>query len=188
MPKGQRRGQVQRGAAKCVKAIPSNLEGYPESFDYNDTTRTIHVGKGEFAPVPREVFEFEVSGLKVVQSWLKYRMKKGAGKKSSPLDDIHPERWTSQFTTELLELLWVLEATIAGYPEQTDLLKAVAAGPCFHASELPPVQEEMRTPSRRLDKRQAVTCFKTAQNGDLRFLADSPESPALCVEKSLKVN
>ena len=29
---------------------------------------------------------FEVSGLKVVQSWLKYRMKKGAGKKSSSLD------------------------------------------------------------------------------------------------------
>ena len=29
-------------------------------------------------------------------------MRKGAGKKSSPLDDIRPERWTSRFTTELL--------------------------------------------------------------------------------------
>ncbi|MFQ5915848.1 MAG: hypothetical protein ACE5JS_21960, partial [Nitrospinota bacterium] len=87
-----------------------------------------------------------VSGLKVVQSWLKYRMKKGAGKKSSPLDNIHPERWTGQFTTELLELLWVLEATVAGYPEQARLLEAVAAGPCFEIHELPPVPDEMRKP------------------------------------------
>ena len=74
------------------------------------------------------------------------RMKKGAGKKSSPLDNIRPERWTSQFTTELLELLWVLEATVAGYPEQAKLLEAIAAGPCFQADELPAVPNEMRQP------------------------------------------
>ena len=81
--------------------------------------------------VEREVFEFEVSGLKVVQSWLSYRMKKGAGKKSSPLDYIRPERWTSQFTTELLELLRVLEATVEGFPEQARLLEAVINGDCL---------------------------------------------------------
>jgi hypothetical protein len=32
-----------------------------------------------------------MSGLKVVQLWLGYRMKKRARKKSSPLDDIRPE-------------------------------------------------------------------------------------------------
>jgi hypothetical protein len=104
----------------------------------------LKVGGGAFAPVAREVFEFEVSGLKVVQSWLRYRMKKGAGKKSSPLDDIRPERWPSQFTTELLELLWVLEATVAGYPEQSKLLDAVVAGKCFNAGEMPPVPGEAR--------------------------------------------
>ena len=73
-------------------------------------------------------------------------MKKGAGKKSSPLPVIRPERWTSQFTTELLELLWVLEATVAGYPAQANLLEAVVAGPCFQSDELPEVPEEMRKP------------------------------------------
>ncbi|MBN1844730.1 MAG: transposase [Sedimentisphaerales bacterium] len=146
VPKGKKRGQVPRGAAKCVKAVPGKSSGYPESFQYNDTTRTLHVGEGEFAPVAREVFEFEVSGLKVVQSWLKYRMKRGAGKKSSPLDDIRPERWTGQFTTELLELLWVLEATIEGYPAQEKLLEAVICGPSFQANELPAVPDEMRKP------------------------------------------
>jgi hypothetical protein len=146
VPKGKQRGHVPRGEAKCVKTVPGDPDGYPESFDYNDTTRALHVGEGEFRPVGREVFEFEVSGLKVVQSWLKYRMKKGAGKKSSPLDKIRPERWTSQFTTELLELLWVLEATVEGYPEQAKLFGAVIAGPCFKASEFPPVPAEGRKP------------------------------------------
>ena len=75
-------------------------------------------------------------------------MKEGAGKQSSPLDDIHPERWTSQFTTELLELLWVLEATVAGYPEQAALLDAVIEGECFRADELPQVPEWTRKPSK----------------------------------------
>ena len=146
VPKGKKRGQVPHGAAKCVKAVPGGAGGYPESFEYNDAARTLSVGVGEFAPISREVFEFEVSGLKVVHSWLKYRMKKGGGKKSSPLDDIRPERWTGQFTTELLELLWVLEATVAVYPEQAKYLEEVASGPCFQADEFPPVPAEMRKP------------------------------------------
>jgi predicted helicase len=137
---------IPHGAAKCTKGVPGHVDGYPESFEYNDATRTLHVGEGEFAPVAPQVFAFEVSGLKVVQSWLKYRMRKGAGKKSSPLDDIRPERWTSRFTTELLELLWVLEATVEGYPEQGPLLEAVLAGDCFRADELPPVPEDLRKP------------------------------------------
>ena len=110
------------------RPVPSDADGYPEAFDYNDVTETLCVGEGEFAPVAPEVYEFEVSGLKVVQSWLKYRMKKGAGRKSSLLDHIRPARWTSQFTTELLELLWVLEATVAGYPEQERLPRGCCSG------------------------------------------------------------
>lgn len=146
VPKGKRPGQVPHGKAKCIHAVPGNPEGYPEDFHYHESTLTLQVGEGRFGPVASEVFEFEVSGLKVVQSWLKYRMKHGAGKKSSPLDDIRPERWTSQFTTELLELLWVLEATLEGYPEQARLLDAVISGPCFCADEFPPIPEEMRKP------------------------------------------
>jgi hypothetical protein len=146
VPKGGQRGHVPRGAAKCVKAVPGDPAGYPESFEYMEATETLRVSEGEFRPVAREVFEFEVSGLKVVQSWLRYRMKKGGRKKSSPLDDIRPERWASQFTTELLELLGVLEATVECYPEQAKLLEAVVSGPCFQADELPPVPDAMRKP------------------------------------------
>ncbi len=148
LPPGKIPGRVPQGKAKCTKAVPGDRDGYPESYDYNDTTRTLRVGKGEFKPVAPEVFDFEVSGLKVVQSWLDYRMKGGAGRKSSPLDDINPETWPSQFTTELLELLWVLEKTVAGYPEQKRLLEAVVAEECFAADELPSPPERMRKPSK----------------------------------------
>ncbi len=146
VPVKQTRGRVPPSAAKCVKAVPGNADAYPETFDYNDETRTLRVGEGEFAPVAPEVYEFEVSGLKVVQSWLKYRMKNGAGRKSSPLDDVRPERWTSQFTSELLGLLWVLEATVKSYPQQERLLEAIVSGDCFRADELPRVPEVMRKP------------------------------------------
>ena len=142
VPTQQTSGRVPPGAAKCVEAIP----GHAEEFIYNDSNQTLRISGGVFAPVAPEVYEFEVSGLRVVQSYLKYRMKKGAGRKSSPLDDIRPTRWTSQFTTELLELLWVLEATVKCYPEQKELLEAVVASDCFQADELPPVPDEMRKP------------------------------------------
>lgn len=152
VPKGKKRGSVPPGSTKNTEAVPGDADGYPETFNYNDETKTLHVGAGEFKPVSKEVFEFEVSGLKVVQSWLKYRMKKGAGKKSSPLDDIRPEYWTSDFTTELLYLLWILEATLEIYPKQAALLEAVVSGECFKADELPEVPEEMRKPPKPKSK------------------------------------
>jgi hypothetical protein len=152
VPKGKHRGQVPKGAARCTQAVPGDSAAYPESCEYNDATRTLHVGAGEFAPVAPAVFEFEVSGLNVVRSWLGYRLKDPKGKRSSPLDDMNQDRWPSDFTTELLELLWVLEATVAQYPAQTELLSAVTKGPCFGADDLPVVPEEARRPPTRKEQ------------------------------------
>ena len=146
IPQGKPPAQVPPGVARCTKAVPSDDAHYPEKFTYTDATRTLHIGQGEFAPVAPEVYYFEVSGLKVVQSWLKYRMRQGAGRKSSPLDDMRPTRWTSSFTTELLELLWVLEATLAEYHGQAQLVEAVITNNLFQAAELPCVPAEMRKP------------------------------------------
>jgi hypothetical protein len=146
VPPGQTPGLVPQGSARCTKAVPGDPDRYPITYEYNDATQTLYVGEGAFAPVTPEIFDFEVSGLKVVHSWLDYRMRGGAGRKSSPLDDINPERWPSQFTTELLELLWVLEKTVAGYPDQARLLDAVIAGPCLEADDLPSPPDAMRKP------------------------------------------
>ena len=93
VPSGEPKGQVPTGAAKNTVSVPQSEEGFPTSYSYDEDTQTLYVGKGQFAPVVNEVYEFEVSGLKVVQSWLRYRMRGGAGKKSSPLDRIHLTQW-----------------------------------------------------------------------------------------------
>lgn len=138
------KGHMPRGAARCRKPVSDKADDYPDRFDYEPDDKRLTVGTGTFEPLEPEVYEFEVSGLKVVQSWLGYRMRSGKGRKSSPLDDIRPQCWTAQFTTELLELLWVLEATMAEYPKQGQLLEQVLAGPLVDAADLPDVPDAAR--------------------------------------------
>ena len=137
---------VPPGAVRCTKGVPMDEDGYPDSFSHDAAKETLQVGDGEFAPVPSAVYEFEASGLKVVQSWLRYRMKHGAGRQSSPLNDIRPTRWPPTFTDELLALLWVLEGTLALQSEQERLLAKVVAAPCLQAAAVAPVDDALRKP------------------------------------------
>ena len=113
-------------------------------------TRYSRVGEGEhageFSPVSPEVWDYSVSGMQVVKSWLDRRKGKRSGRKSSRLDDVRPDRWV--FGEELLELLWVLERTIALQPEGEALLEEVCASPLFTADELPTPTETERKPPR----------------------------------------
>jgi len=145
-PSGDESASLPQGTARCTKAIPGTLDGYPREVSFDQEQQILLVGKGEFKPVSAEVFAFDISGLKVVSSWLKYRMKDGAGRKSSPLDDIHPLEWTAEMTTELLELLWIVEATIRGYSAQGQLLESIMKGDCFDKAELPETPDELRKP------------------------------------------
>ena len=60
--------------------------------------------------------------------------------------NIRPHVWTHEFTRELLELLWVLEKTVAGYRRQAKMLEEVLAGDLFKADELPDVPDWARKP------------------------------------------
>ncbi len=137
---------VPRGEAKVRKAIPDTPEGYPEDHAYDPATRTLRVGDGEISPVSPEVWGFEVSGLRPVKSWLDYQMLKPAGRSSSPLDEIRPERWTLQMTRELLDLLRILEATVEKQPRGAELLNRILESELFEAGELPQPSGEERKP------------------------------------------
>jgi len=135
------------GSAKVTTSIPTRPAKYPEKHKYDDKKQVLRVGDGEIGNVSPEVWNFSVSGLQVVKSWLDYRMKKGAGKKSSPLDDIRPELWTEEMTRELVELLWVLEHSLASYPALDAWLDAVLASPLFTGDEIPkPTEAERKEP------------------------------------------
>ena len=137
-------GSVPQGTARCTHEVPP--DEYPTDCAYNPQTQVLYVGDGAFSPVKSEVWDYSVSGLQVVKSWLDYRKKNRKGRKSSALDEIRPERW--DFTEELLELLWVLEATIDLQPEGESLLAEVCASELFSGDELPsPTKEEGETPA-----------------------------------------
>jgi hypothetical protein len=147
VPVGQPVGQIPRGRARTIREIASSHDGYPYSYQYDQESRLLRVGDGEFGPVEPAVFEFSVSGYKVIPSWLAYRMQEGAGRASSPLDSLRPERWTATMTEELLQLIWVLEATVAAQPGLAALFERVLNGSLFSASELPsPTEADRASP------------------------------------------
>ena len=136
-------GTVPQGKARYT--VPVSPNPLPDNFGYDPDTEVLTVGDGKFAPVAREIWDYSVSGFQVVKSWLGRRKMKRSGRKSSPLDEIRPERW--EFAEELLELLWVIESTLNLQPEGEALLEKVCASDIFHQDELPrPSDEERRPP------------------------------------------
>ena len=139
-------GTVPQGAALCTVGVSSSP--LPNDFKYGAATEILTVGEGKFAPVTREVWEYSVSGYQVIKSWLNRRKLKRSGRKSSPLDDVRPERW--EFTEDLLHLLWVIEATLNLQPQGADLLDEVCASELFSGDELPSPSNEERKPPNNL--------------------------------------
>ncbi len=143
-PAGQ--SSLPAGQAKAVRPV----EGMPEAHAYDPESQTLTVGTGAVSPVSEEAWNFEVSGLRVLRSWLAYRMKTRKGRKSSPLDDIRPTRWTQ--TNELLLLLSIIEHTIEVTPKAADLLAQIVKGPLIPAKDLPTPTPANRKPPKRIHK------------------------------------
>jgi predicted helicase len=143
--KGLPRTTVPTGSAKNTVAVPTST--YPETYSYDEGTKTVKVGDGEFGPVEPAVWNYEVSGLKVVQSWLGYRMKNRSGKKSSPLDDIRPTSWS--FSTEFVKLLSIIEHFVAAETRASALLVKVTEGDLVEPSDIPtPTDDQRKAPKR----------------------------------------
>jgi hypothetical protein len=137
-----------RGSARCTRATPTTPADYPNDFSYDELKHQLHVGGGVFSNVVPEVAAFSISEFAVVASWIGYRLKDRKGRSSSPLDEMRPREW--RFDDELLQVLWVIEATLAKYCEMDALLERVLASPAFAATELPspaPWESERWTPN-----------------------------------------
>ena len=137
VPEGEKFAAIPEGTAKCTVGVPADADAYPESFEYDGKAKRLTVGTGVFEPVEPEAWGFSVSGLEVVKSWLSYRLREGAGRRSSPLDQIRPAQWPTNFTEELCRLLWIIEETLALRPAASALLDDIVDGVLFGADELP---------------------------------------------------
>jgi len=121
----------------------------PSDIRYDAPTQSLTVGSGVVVGVTPEVWAFEVSGMPVVKKWLGYRTAKGAGRaasSTSPLDYIRPTEWPEEWTSELRELLSVLQRTVDLQPEGAELLDRILEGPLIDASDLPEPPPELRQP------------------------------------------
>lgn len=139
------------GSAKVAIEIPEGKEAYPTTFSFDEASQTLQIGDGSISGVTPEVFAYNQSGLKPVESWLRYRMKERAGRARgantrSELDQIRPDNWV--FTQELLELLWVVEGCVLLWPALHEFLGKVVDGDQFPASDLPmPTKSERKEPT-----------------------------------------
>ncbi len=145
VPEGHREGKLPAGQARCKVGTPSTPDDYPDDFSYSYSEQELYVGKGVFENVRPEVWEFSVSGLEVVKSWLGYRMKNRSGRSSSPLDDIRPSVW--EFDEELLDLLWVLDHTVDMQPDLGNNLEKIIKSELFNSKDFPePTEAERKGP------------------------------------------
>lgn len=142
---GERFSEGQNWPEPVVRNIRSiETTSMPESYQYDEERELLIVGSGWFGPVSQNVYEYEVSGMKVVQKWLGYRMRNRRGRRSSPLDELTPETWPATYTSELIRLLNILTHSLELHPIQNNLLNEIVEGPLLAADALGDVPPNMR--------------------------------------------
>lgn len=116
-------------------AIPDNPESMPDEIDYDESRQRLLVGTGFIDNVPRAVWDYEISGKRVLTQWFSYRKKNrerpiiGDRRPPSKLGEIQPDHWLAEYTTELLNVINVLALLVEMEPDQAQLLEAICEGP-----------------------------------------------------------
>ncbi|MEX2176310.1 MAG: type ISP restriction/modification enzyme [Pirellulaceae bacterium] len=117
-------------------------DAMPDSIEYDATRQRLLVGKGYIERVTPAMWAFEVSGKQVLTQWFSYRKANrerpiiGDRRPPSKLGDIQPDRWLSEYTSELLSVLHVLGWLVRLEPDQAKLLDQICSGPTIPAAEL----------------------------------------------------
>lgn len=120
--------EVPRGRARLLHPVG---EPFPTGFGYAD--EVLSLGAGRIGPIAPEVWAFSVSGYAVLRGWLRRRTRRGG---KSPLDRVWPERWPTVLTRELLELVWLVEATLRLQPRLDAILDDVVSSGRLHVPTL----------------------------------------------------
>jgi hypothetical protein len=129
----------------------SPITGMPEARSYDSARQVIIIGDGEFGPVTPQVWGYTVGGRNVIKSWFDYRKKDPAGKRGSPLDDIHEASWDPDWTAEFIDLLSVLTRLVDLEPAQEQLLASVVATEMYTCDDL--TEAGVRWPESKADRK-----------------------------------
>jgi len=122
-------------------AIPP-MAPLPDELRYDAMEQRLHVGDGYVDHVTPAVWAYEVDKKQVILQWFSYRKRDrskppmGDKRPPSPLQEIQPEHWPAEYTTDLLDLLNVLTLLVELEPEQANLLDRVCDGDLISETEL----------------------------------------------------
>jgi hypothetical protein len=123
-------------------AIPEEPAAMPDIIDYDASKQRLIIGKGYIENIVPGMWRYEVSGMQVIPQWFSYRKANrerpiiGDRRPPSPLGNIQPDHWLSEYTTELLNLINVIGLLLDLEPTQEKLLERVCAGPTIPSEEL----------------------------------------------------
>lgn len=123
-------------------AIPSAPEPLPETMDYDPASNRLYIGRGFIDNVTPQMWAYEVSGKNVLRQWFSYRRRDrtrpmiGDRRPPSPLEQIQPDGWLSEYTSDLINLLHVLGRLTALEPAQAALLERIVDQPIITVEAL----------------------------------------------------
>jgi len=130
--------------------VRSAVPARPDAIGYDADEEVLSLGDGRISPVPREAWDFEVAGVRVLELWFARRT---AAAEPGTLEAIRPAAWPQEWTSELLELITVL-ALLAELRDQQRELKV---GPEITRDELTgvlPPPAAARRPASVLDRQE----------------------------------
>jgi len=123
-------------------AIPQTKDEMPDNIKFDPDKRRLFLGNGFIENVAPSIWEYEISGKKVLSHWFSYRKLNrdrpiiGDRRSPSPLGDIQPDYWMADYTTELINIINILGLLIELEPCQSELLNKVCASELISSEEL----------------------------------------------------
>ncbi|WP_055492660.1 type ISP restriction/modification enzyme [Streptomyces sp. TP-A0356] len=130
--------------------VRAPLPSLPLALHYDRDEETLHLDEGRVSPVPSAAWDFEVSGVRVLEQWFTSRTVQA---EPGTLAAIRPAIWPQAWTSELLELITVLALLAELRPQQEELTVTTApitaAG--LRTAGVLPVPEAARRPASVLD-------------------------------------
>lgn len=134
--RGARGGEAPRLPGGRRPYVRSALPAWPRGLSYDAGSETLTIGggsgdSGTVSPVPAGAWEYEVQGVRVLESWFAARLAH-RDPEAEGLDAVGPAAWPQGWTSELLGLVTTLALLAELEPERA----AFEAGPVLGAAEL----------------------------------------------------
>ncbi|MGW2818782.1 type ISP restriction/modification enzyme [Streptomyces sp. NPDC001415] len=152
MVRGARGGEKPRLPGGRRPYVRATLPARPRELRYDAEEETLHVGDGgRISPVPREAWEFQVGGVRMLELWFQRRTEP---REPGTLTAVGPADWPQERTSDLLELITALALLGELRPRRAELADAVTKPVTrgeLRAAGVLPVPDGARHPASVLD-------------------------------------